>query len=182
MVDLKAGENVMRVLLCGALLALVSMGAVASDADVIAAIRACANEKSDEKRLACYDEAVGIRQAPVAAGSAVATVAPAQGSTPATPEQGFGYRGEVAREELDRQEAAKSPAIEELTAQITAVSFQPYGQFVVTLDNDQVWTQKQTDTKVKPRIGESVTIKAGTFGSFILVTQSGRSTRVSRVR
>ena len=73
-------------------------------------------------------------------------------------------------------------AIEELTAHVTAISFQPYGQFVITLDNDQVWAQKQTDTKVKPRVGESVTIKAGTFGSFILVTPSGRSTRVARVR
>ena len=170
----------MRALICGGMLALVSLGAAASDADTVAAIRACADEKSDAKRLACYDAVAGAQPAPAVAAPSAA--APSAHPAPATPEQSFGYRGEVAREELDRQAAAKEPTIEELTAHVTAISFQPYGQFVITLDNDQVWAQKQTDTKVKPRVGESVTIKAGTFGSFILVTPSGRSTRVARVR
>lgn len=176
-------KDLMRNLLCSTLLVFACTPAGASDSDIVAAMRGCAAEKNGAKRLACYDEVLARpTQSAAATPSPAGPAAAAAVETSATPQQGFGYRGEIAREELDRQEAAKAPVIEELTAKVTAISFQPYGEFVITLDNDQVWTQKQTDTKVRPRVGDSVTIKAGTFGSFMLVTQNGRSTRVSRVR
>ena len=166
----------------GLFLLMMASVAVGSDADVLAAIRGCASEKNDPRRLACYDAAVNVSGKVVAAPAAVATAAPsatrATSATPATPEDRFGYRGAITRQD----EANEPPGLEELAAKVTEIAFQPRGQFIVTLDNGQVWMQKQPETKVKPRVGETVTIKDAAFGSFMLVTSSGRSTRVSRVR
>lgn len=141
----------------------------ASDSETVAALRACASEKDDGRRLACYDALTSEAGTSVAPAVAVSA------------EQSFGYRGTVAREELDRQEAQK-PKIEQLTANVTAIAFQPQGEFVVTLDNEQVWAQKRPEPKIRPAVGETVTIKPGALGSFTLITAAGRSTRVSRVR
>jgi hypothetical protein len=109
------------------------------------------------------------------AAAAAAVVAP-------TAEEKFGYRGNVAREQLEQEEEkAEKAQLEQLVAQVKAVSWQPLGEFVITLDNDQVWTQKRPESSVKPRVGDSVIIKPAAMGSFLLVTKSGRSTRVARV-
>lgn len=142
----------------------------ASDSETVAALRACAGEKDDGRRLACYDALTSETDRSAAAPAVAASA-----------EQSFGYRGSVAREELDRQEAQK-PKIEQLTARVTAIAFQPQGEFVVTLENDQVWMQKRPEPKIRPAVGETVTIKPGALGSFTLITAAGRSTRVSRVR
>lgn len=146
---------------------------LASDAETVAAMRACAAEKDGAKRLACYDAKMGVAESSAPVAAAAAAAAPSL-------EQSFGYRGSVAREQIDREEAAK-PKLEQLNAQVTAVTFRPHGEFLVTLDNNQVWVQKRAESKVRPQVGDSVTIKPGTFGSFHLVTASGRSTQVSRV-
>jgi hypothetical protein len=52
----------------------------------------------------------------------------------------------------------------------------------IVLDNDQVWqeTEHLADLELAP--GQPVRIKAGVLGSFYLVAESGRSTRVRRSR
>ena len=107
--------------------------------------------------------------------AAAAVVAP-------TAEEKFGYRGDVAREQLEQEEKQDETArLEQLVAQVKAVSWQPLGEFVITLDNDQVWAQKRPESSVKPKVGDSVTIKPAAMGSFLLVTKSG-SVDASRAR
>ncbi|HEY6644735.1 hypothetical protein [Povalibacter sp.] len=141
--------------------------------DPLADLRACPAQTDDERRLECYDAA--MKSLPVAA------VPAASPAVPATSEQKFGYRGDVARAELDRK-AAETSALERLDAQVMKAEKRPYGEFVVTLDNGQVWAQKQLEPSVKPKVGDSVTIKPAALGSFLLVTKSGRSTRVTRLK
>ena len=167
-----------RAISCGFLAAIVAASAVAA-ADPLAEMRACATQSDNARRLACYDAA--MNKAPETASPVAVAAATAPASTPSA-EQSFGYRGDVARQEIEQKEAQEPPQLEQLEATISALERQPRGEFVVTLDNGQVWAQKAPESKVRPQVGDVITIKAGTFGSFVLVTANGRSTRVSRVR
>lgn len=142
--------------------------------DVLTGLRACAAEKADAARLSCYDaEMARLSQQARADAAAPAAALSA--------EERFGFRGEVAREALDRQEAA-APRLEQLTAAITAISSRPHGELVVTLANGQVWAQKAVESSFRLKVGDEVTIKPGALASFRLVGPTGRSTQVARVR
>lgn len=168
-----------------ALLSLSSIGVAAED-DVLERVRACATQVDDARRLACYDSAlsVGIDAARSKATSPVVpqnepTVSP----RPTRPldersaVERFGYRGDIAREEQ-----ASEVELEMLQARIAAIEWLPRGQFVITLDNGQVWRQKTTQSIGSLEPGDQVTIRAGSLGSFRLSGSSNRSTQVRRVK
>ena len=115
--------------------------------DLPAALAACKAEKDDAKRLACYDREVAI------AGEQSAASAAAPAAAPQTPEEKFGYRGVLAREE---QERAKVAALEELEAAVTEISRRGDGALVMTLDNGQVWAQNRPDAFFRVKVGERV--------------------------
>ena len=54
------------------------------------------------------------------------------------------------------------------------------GELVVTLENNQVWVQIDVDNKARVKAGDTVTIKRGTLGSYLLVSPNGVATRVRR--
>jgi|688.fasta_scaffold209207_2 hypothetical protein len=122
----------------------------------------CRSEADDVRRLACFDREIA-RSGPSA-------------------EQRFGYRGEVARESLDREKAA-APALERLQAKVQSISTTPSGDWVVTLDNGQTWAQVPTGMRYSLRVGDAVTITPGALGSFLLRKDDGGSAvRVRRRR
>jgi hypothetical protein len=53
-------------------------------------------------------------------------------------------------------------------AKIVAMSFRRAGEFVITLDNGQVWTQYVTEGKARIGVGDSVLIRPGFMGAYIL--------------
>jgi hypothetical protein len=171
-------------------------------------VLACAAEADDERRLACFDAlAAGLRgdprpaaaaapaatapaaaapvaAAPVAAATAMGSPAAAPPPTAAaahpsqagtlSPEEQFGLR-------VDLKEQKKS-ALTELSATATAISAKPRGEFVITLDNGQVWGEIAPGSKIKVKPGDAVKIEAGTLGSYILIAPNGRSSKVTRIR
>lgn len=173
------------------------------------AIIACAIERKDSTRLACFDREVArlVQQsaagasAPSAGVSAPAAVAP---STPATPPVAvtppapaaaappvaattqsaadeFGMSGQMARKRREeREKEAPSPA--ELHAAVTKISTKPYGEYVLEFDNGQVWEQPEKKSTFSIKQGEGVKITRGALGSFFLTTDSGASTKVRRIR
>jgi hypothetical protein len=164
-----------------------------------ASVRACASERDDARRLGCYDREIArldqggdVMAAPATkaevapAAAAAAATAPAAAATPPTaaapaaaPDARFGYRGDIARKELDEQTATET--VDRLEATITEVSSRAHGELVITLDNGQVWVQKAPDSKMQLKAGDQVTIKKASLGSYMLVA-AGRSTRVTRVQ
>ena len=164
-----------------------------------ASVRACASERDDARRLSCYDREIArldqggdVAAAPATkaevapAAAAAAAAAPAAAATPPTaaapaaaPEAKFGYRGDIARKDLDEQAATEG--VDRLEATITEVSSRAHGELVITLDNGQVWAQKAPDSKMHLKAGDQVTIKKASLGSYMLVA-AGRSTRVTRVQ
>jgi hypothetical protein len=161
-------------LLAGMLVAVVAPHDANAQAVPIA-LRACAAERDDGARLACYDRemarALAAAPASAAAKPLVATL---------SPEERFGFRGELAREVEERAKVG-SPDLEKLVSKISAVSRKPTGELIMTLDNGQVWIER-AGTSAGVKVGDVVSIRPASLGSFLMTGPSGRAARVSRIR
>jgi len=150
----------------------------------------CVAVSDDAARLACYDRAYGRN----AAGKTAATAsraAPAPAAMPAhvtpgpaTPkdpvaEFGLTEAAKQAKDPAKAAEAAKAPT--SVTAKVISVRFKKYGEFVVTLDNAQVWEQNEPMPSAIVRVGDTVTVKKAVLGSYTLVTAARVATKVHRV-
>jgi hypothetical protein len=138
-------------------------------------LRACAAEKDDGLRLACYDREVrDVMPLP-------SVVAPAD--RPAEPprvEDKFGARGgELARKQAREDEKVQ---LKEVSARVTSLEQRPRGERVFTLDNGQVWVEKRRANYMPVEVGETVTITSGALGAYRLSEDTGRSTQVQRVQ
>jgi hypothetical protein len=71
-------------------------------------------------------------------------------------------------------------AFPELTAEVTRVSSDSAGASLITLAGNQVWRIDDADPLLAK--GDSVTIKRGKLGSFLMSTPSGRLHRAHRVK
>lgn len=138
-------------------------------------LQRCREEKDEVKRLECFDRESARLANPEIVKGRVAEPAPL------TPEQRFGFRGDIARATIDDKRRAE-PVLEKLQAKVTAVRFTPTGYWIVTLDNEQEWEQVPLGVRVSIKPGDSVSIMPLSLGSFALVAQSGQSTRVRRRR
>lgn len=169
--------------------------------------KSCASINDDAARLACYDAAVGrsprpATAAPAAAPAAVAKpvqrsatatatapVAPAPAQAPAAAaaesakdpvaEFGLSDTAKAARDPAKAAQAAAAP--QSVTAKVISVRWRKYGEFVVTLDNGQVWEQTEPMPSAIVKVGDTVTIKKALFGSFTLVTAGRIGTKVRRL-
>ena len=68
------------------------------------------------------------------------------------------------------------------TSTVTAMGRSGDGRFVATLDNGEQWLQLEKDSGEGIRVGETVTLKPMSLGSWALVPPSGDSQRVKRVK
>ena len=66
----------------------------------------------------------------------------------------------------------------EIRGKVVELSRRPRGQWIITLDNGQVWLQKNAD-RTRIEVGDEVTIRRGVFGARRLFTDSDRGTAVS---
>jgi hypothetical protein len=138
----------------------------AAEDELAQRIAACTHEQDDARRLACFDRAAAPK----------AAAAPKVDAT-----ETFGVHGsELARSRNDdKPEAASSP--KRINAKVTAIEKRARGELVVTLDNGQVWAQKETGAYFPLKVGDAVAILAGTLGSFRLIA-GNRATAVTRVQ
>ena len=159
-----------------------------------AALLACAAEKDDARRLACYDAEVarlgqgmpgpsalppGPTAAPAAAAAAAAPAAaavpsPVAAANPLSEEEKFGLRGDLKQE--------KMPELQALEAVVTKVATKPQGELILTLDNGQVWSEIAPYSGIQVKVGDRVRITRGALRSFNLAAPNGRSSKVRRVR
>jgi hypothetical protein len=135
-----------------------------ADSVPMSVIKQCAAISSTAERLACYDK-LAERQ-PATASSAEAPAA--------APKESFGlYSAEHPR--------APAPPVEPLiTGQVISIGRNSRGRVTVTLTGDQIWELDSADPVLAN--GDTVTVKRGTLGSFILTTPAGRIHRVHRTR
>jgi hypothetical protein len=185
-------DGMNRLHLCISVLTIASLPGHAGAAEALPpTLRACMSESDDARRLSCFDrESARLAGDQRAAAAPVAAAPPsppvaASAATPAapdtSPEEKFGYRGSIAREEFDRRQAEERK-FEQLTAKITELGTLPRGELLLTLDNGQVWAQKAADRALRLKVGDEVTIKRASLGSFLLTTAANGSMRVTRIR
>jgi len=196
--------------LCVALLATSSLAAAASQ-DLAERVAACARERDDTARLACFDRLTekpaaaastsapapqapaAVKTADVPAARAAAATATAAGTAagaagaaaPSTKNgvEDFGVQGsEVARQrDVEAQKQPGAPEkVDRINASVTALATRGHGEMVVTLDNGQVWAQKQAQY-IPIKVGDQVTILAGALHSYRLIA-SGHATPVTRIQ
>jgi hypothetical protein len=164
-------------------LALLAPTLVVAQVD-LEALRACAAEQNDLRRLVCYDEAMGVAAQPqsaapsAAAAAAAAPKAAAPPVAPADAQAKFGYRGAIARKDLEEQ-ARANPGSERIDAAVIELERRPHGQLVLTLDNGQVWAQKTAET-ARVKVGDRIAIKKASFNSFLMVLPNNTTVRVAR--
>jgi hypothetical protein len=150
--------NTLHSILAAALLAAAALQpALATDDDLSKRIAACTREHDDAQRLACFDRA-------------------------AAPEAAFGVHGsELARNRDAGDDTKQESAPKRVTAKVTGIDKRARGELVVTLDNGQVWAQKEVGAYFPIKVGDPATILAGTLGSYRLIV-ANRATAVTRVR
>jgi hypothetical protein len=82
---------------------------------------------------------------------------------------------------FDRAAEPKQALGDKISATVTAIDKRPRGELVFTLDNGQVWAQKDVGAYFPVKVGDAVSILAGALGSFRLVV-ANRATAVTRVQ
>lgn len=158
-------------------------GALAEDTDAHNALAPCVDISSSADRLACYDKLAGRVSAPKALAAAPAAAAPpAPASVAAAPAPAAAPTAEDFGLSNVQKAASSSspPEIKFITAKVAGFGHSPNRRTQVTLDNGQVW-EYQDDPDSLLSIGDSVTIKRATLGSFLLLTPTKLSHRVRRI-
>lgn len=117
----------------------------------------CAAIAAAAQRLSCYD-------------ALAASVLPARAAA----------RSDASSFGLPPARAALAQGPPSIHARLQGVTADPYGDTVVQLDNGQTWKVQQPDVPLWR--GESVTIRHGALGSFLMKTPDRRSYRVERLR
>lgn len=175
-------------------------GALASARDdVLEAMGQCAAIGDSAARLACYDKLAPRLK------DALATPPTALDHEPTKAEQEswfgfdigdlFGGGSSVATtpEQFGKERTAEHQAIREreeidsISAGVSDVAFTPFGQFIVFLDNGQVWRQLQGEPERAHFLSDTkenkVTISRGAIGSYNLkLNDSVKIYKVTRVK
>lgn len=203
-------------MLCGAVLLSGAAPANAADDVLLQAMARCAAVSADAARLACYDGLAPRVQAAVAPQAqpmtATAAAAAPHAAAPTADEQKswFGYdMGDLLGTSPKTQTtpaqfgadtkpvpepvktAAAAPQapqeIDSITAGVTDYALNPFGKFIVTLDNGQIWKQSPADegrpSFLRDPAANKVKIERGMIGSYILTINDGnRVFKVTRVK
>jgi hypothetical protein len=164
-------------------LLIIAPPSLAADSELAQRFAACMLERDDARRLACFDRAAA--QLPAVEGNVDQPQSPANSSSATAPRtsvnEEFGVLGSELARKLDHEAPQSERPPERITATITEISKRPRGELVFTLDNGQVWVQKDPGPYFPAKPGDSVAIIAGTLGSFRLV-DGNRSTQVTRIQ
>jgi hypothetical protein len=159
--------------------ALVALAAAsAAAAQTSPALRACAAESDNTRRLACYDKEMA--RLPASEPLHV-TVPNTQAAAPTlAPAEEFGLSDEQRVRRLQTKEGVAD--VKKLTAHITKISPLPNGRQRITLDNAQVWEQVEEDYGFVPQVGTTVNITRGMLNGFWMAADAYRQVRVKRIR
>ena len=183
-----------RLVLSTAILAACAAGgAFAEDPNGLAQ---CSSISNTAERLACYDRLAGRASASKASPSFPAAAAPAAAPVSAAPAAaapaaatpvpaGTSSANDFGLSKVQKEHAnaaSSAPAeIKSITARVTGFREGPNGRPRVILDNGQTWEYEE-DGDYLLALGDSITIRRASLGSFLLVTPAKIVHRVRRIR
>ncbi|KPZ65287.1 hypothetical protein AN392_01441 [Pseudoalteromonas sp. P1-16-1b] len=162
------------------LLALASVPVLAATPINEQALQACSFIENDFNRLLCYDNTIAgksltqsARKQPEQPAQANVKADTSTVTAPvAIKEKEFG---------LEHKEITENGE-ESITSIISSVKKAPYGELIITLENNQQWRQIGSDS-LRLDEGDTVIISRGVFNSFLLKkADQNRSIRVKRTQ
>jgi hypothetical protein len=162
-------------------------GVVVAAEPALDAARRCTQVKDSLERLVCYDRALALPEAPVAAAApmapaprvvmpAAAAAAPVVTAAPAGP---VALGDELVKRTDKEREAEGAPR--SLTAQVTALRETRPSVFRLTLDNGQTWQQMDMVSLFNVAVGDTVQIDKGRMGGYRMAKISGNRSGWARV-
>jgi hypothetical protein len=144
-----------------------------------AGIESCGQVTDDKERLACFDRELALqknRKQTTAPPVVIRTTPPAP---ELTPEQAMGL---TPAKILQIQGGASATKLNKLTVKIEGVSTNSSGREVFRLDNGQVWSEVEPDSKFTVQAGDTVVITRGALDSFFMSANAHMNTRVRRAQ
>lgn len=163
----------MKVLSGMALLALMSVPAAAQSVSQ-QQLATCAGIQNAIERLVCYDKLAQGQGVEVAAGAAQSTAPQTAKNTEQS--TSTSYESEFGKEHRDYAENRP----DRLVVSIVSREQDPYGKWIVTLDNGQVWKENDSSSTFRFSDDADYFIERGMLNSFFL-GRTGLNTRM-RVR
>jgi hypothetical protein len=161
-----------RTLFLVGLLASVSLSARA--ADTLSSLKRCRAIADDVQRLTCYDQLTPDSQATT--GSAASTAPKVLTST-----EKFGLSAAAIETKTQANDSNKPAGLQQIDATVKSIVKLGNGRLQFTLSNDQIWVQVQPSSDDWIAVGQSVHIKAGALGSYLLKNEHGLAYKVHRV-
>lgn len=170
---------------------------------LLQALSHCAAIEKSAPRLACYDGLAPRVSAALGGGAAAKAAVASKTPTPEEEKSWFGFDlGDLfgtspstqttpAQFGAENTQAAKKQterhAIDSITAGVTEYAHNPYGKFIVFLDNGQVWEQLRGDgahAKFKRKAADNtVRISRGFLGSYnLVINDQGTLYKVKRIK
>jgi hypothetical protein len=147
-------------------------------ADLEGALARCAAIADRDQRLACYDALAAPQTAPAVAAAPTPLTAPAVASAP-SPAPVSAATAPAAAAENFGQPPPRKEEVASITAAIVSFGQTSTGHLTAKLDNGQLWELEDSDPLLA--VGDSVTIRRGALGSFLLTTSAKRTHRVRRI-
>jgi hypothetical protein len=150
----------------------------------------------DAQRLGCYDAVFGkpVRSsaqatapvAPVMPVAAAASAAPAAPVAPVAAASATAAAATATAAVMAPPPAPKADAAaakpEKFNSSITALGSSADGRFIATLENGQQWLQTERDSRIEVKVGDTVTLQPMMFGAYTMVTRTGYSIRVKKLK
>jgi hypothetical protein len=123
-------------------------------------LRRCAKEHDQTKRLVCFDTLAS--------------------SLPQIQADRIGLTADIKRQR--DPVAVEEVKHETLSGKIVGLRQAPRGEYIFTLDNQQVWMQAEVKPNIVFAVGETVHIEHGMMSSLWLAADKGRKVRVTRMQ
>lgn len=149
---------------------------VVGEPPVVQHLLDCRKVTSDAERLACYDKAAAAMESATASGDLVSID---REQRRAARRQAFGFTL-PSLGFLDRGE--KEGEASRITATIAEASLDPYGKWVIKLDDGALWTQTEPESLGRrPHKGSTVVISRGMMGGFFMTIDGQGAGKAKRI-
>ncbi len=144
---------------------------------LVNSLAACRTQKDDAARLRCYDAAAAALTDAAAAGNVVVVD---QQDLRKARRSLFGFS--LPKLPFFGGDRSADDVPDELTAKVTDARGIGYGKYRIRLEDGALWETTESSSAIRdPRSGDTVVIKRGTLGSYMMRIAGQRGLRAKRV-